>query len=123
VKNTGVLPNFVVSKDSFLRKKIVAFFIFICVAVNEFAPSAIEISKNSLVLVIILTIHNVVSKIFKQCNNFFQFFSVSLNDLTHNSLTILSNKMTKDLQKFLLSSLKSCGNGCFRKTTSWMLRK
>jgi hypothetical protein len=56
--------------------------------INGFIPSAVDVNRNSLVLIVALTTHNVVSEVFKCCNN---------------SLTSLSNKIAKDIQNLLFS--------------------
>jgi hypothetical protein len=57
-------------------------------SVNGFSLSAINIGKGSLVFVVNPPGHNVVSNLFKCCND---------------SIIILSRKLLKDIQKFLFS--------------------
>lgn len=75
-------------KFSYVKKKICAFLVLICISVNGFSLSAINIGKGSFIFVVGIAGHNVVSNLFKSCND---------------SIIILSCKVLKDIQKLLFS--------------------
>lgn len=59
----------VISVKGFLcNKKLIAFFIFLSLSVNGFAPSAAEINKYSFVMVAFKVAQNAVVQIFEKCN-------------------------------------------------------
>jgi hypothetical protein len=83
------LFNFEEFKEfSYVKKKICAFLVLVCIGVNGFSLSAINIGKGSFIFVVAIAGHNVVSNLFKSCND---------------SIIILSCKVLKDIQKFLFS--------------------
>ena len=51
-----------------LNKKLVAFFIFISLSINGFAPSAAEASRYSFVMAAAMVAKNAAVQIFKQCS-------------------------------------------------------
>jgi hypothetical protein len=73
---------------SYVKKKICAFLVLVCISVNGFSLSAINIGKGSFIFVVGIAGHNVVSNLFKSCND---------------SIIILSCKVLKDIQKLLFS--------------------
>lgn len=73
-------------KVSLFKKKLAAVFIFACMSVNGFAPSTIEISRYSLVMVMAVVTQNVVSEVFSRYND---------------SLIFVSNKVTHEIMEFL----------------------
>jgi hypothetical protein len=73
---------------SYVKKKICAFLVLVCISVNGFSLSAINIGKGSFIFVVGIAGHNVVSNLFKRCND---------------SIIILSCKVLKDIQKLLFS--------------------
>jgi hypothetical protein len=86
---------------SYVKKKICAFLVLVCISVNGFSLSAINIGKGSFIFVVGIAGHNVVSNLFKSCND---------------SIIILSCKVLKDIQKLLFSiQTADIGDHCGRK--------
>jgi hypothetical protein len=73
---------------SSVKKKICALLVLVCISVNGFSLSTINIGKGSFIFVVGIVGHNVVSNLFKSCND---------------SIIILSCKVLKDIQKLLFS--------------------
>jgi hypothetical protein len=79
-----IFTNGVCLKRLSLSKKLTAFFIFACMAVNGFIPGMAETAKSSFVLQSGYVAYEAVSKIFKHCND---------------SLAVISDKVAKDFLK------------------------
>ena len=69
-----------------VKKKLAVLFIFVCMAVNGFVPSTLEISKYSLVMLTVKTAQNAVISLFQQCNA---------------PLEAVANKVCNELREFL----------------------
>jgi hypothetical protein len=69
-----------------IRNKILVGVILFCMLVNGFVPRSIE-SKESLFVVMSAVVSNAIVEVFNECRD---------------TLTIMSNKITKDLYKFLM---------------------
>lgn len=94
MKNTKALLNFKVVtfrkfKHCMLTKNTIVLSIVFCMVVNGFVPKDVNINKNSLFLIVALATHNAVIDVFKRCND---------------SLTIISSKISKDLQKIIFQN-------------------
>ncbi|MDR2396183.1 MAG: hypothetical protein LBD57_06250 [Endomicrobium sp.] len=76
-------------KHCLLNKYIIVSLIVFCMTINGFIPKNVDINKNNLVLVVALATHSAVVDVFKRCND---------------SLIIISNKISKDLQKLLFQT-------------------
>jgi hypothetical protein len=86
-KTRTLLSLFFRTKLSFsMKKKVTAFFIFGCMAVNGFVPSTIEVSKYSLVMIFAAVTQNAVTQVFSKCNK---------------SVVTMSNKVCSHLYSFL----------------------
>lgn len=68
-----------------VTKAALAMVIFVSMIINGFVPRAME-NKESIVTIIGTVVNNVIVETFKQCND---------------TLTVMSNKITKDLYKYL----------------------
>ncbi|MEA5001602.1 MAG: hypothetical protein VB017_06940 [Endomicrobiaceae bacterium] len=66
-------------------RKTLVILIFSCMVINGFIPKSIE-NKNSLFMVMTAVVSNAVTDIFEECRD---------------TLTLISNKITKDLYKML----------------------
>ena len=66
-------------------RKTLVILIFSCMVINGFIPKSIE-NKNSLFMVMTAVVSNAVTDIFEECRD---------------TLTLISNKITKDLYKIL----------------------
>ena len=80
-----------------IRNKILVGVILFCMLVNGFVPRSIE-SKESLFVVMSAVVSNAVVEVFNECRD---------------TLTVMSNKITKDLYKFLM--LGEVGTGAANK--------
>ena len=69
-----------------IRNKILVGIILFCMLVNGFVPRSIE-SKDSLLVVMSAVVSNAVVEVFNECRD---------------TLTVMSNKITKDLYKLLM---------------------
>ena len=69
-----------------IRNKILVGIILFCMLINGFVPRSIE-SKESLFVVMSAVVSNVLVEVFNECRD---------------TLTVMSNKITKDLYKFLM---------------------
>jgi hypothetical protein len=74
------------ARTTLLRKRLLALFVFICMSVNGFAPSAAQVSKHSLVMVLATAGQNCVVSLFSKCNE---------------SLVSITNKVSEYLRDFL----------------------
>ena len=69
-----------------MRNKILVGVLLFCMLVNGFVPRSIE-SKESLFVVMSAVVSNAIVEVFNECRD---------------TLTVMSNKITKDLYKFLM---------------------
>lgn len=70
----------------FLRKKMIAVFIFAAMSVNGFAPSTMELGKFSFVLVLAAASHNAAVTVLSKCRD---------------SLTVMSNSLSGNIFKHI----------------------
>jgi hypothetical protein len=99
------LTGFLSSKLSFvlsfsMKKKIMAFFIFGCMAVNGFVPSTIEVSKYSFVMIFAAVTQNAVTQVFSKCND---------------SVVAMSNKVCSHLYSFLFDDKNNLAGNPLKK--------
>lgn len=66
-------------------RKLLVMIIFSCMVINGFVPKSME-GKNSLFMVMTAVVSNAVTEMFEECRD---------------TLTVMSNKITKDLYKLL----------------------
>ncbi|MCL2335699.1 MAG: hypothetical protein FWC57_06510 [Endomicrobia bacterium] len=66
---TGAITRAVGVKDSSLKKRLCALFIFTCMLVNGFAFSTVEISRYSLFVIAVAAAQNVAVSMFSKCNS------------------------------------------------------
>lgn len=81
------------------QKKFLAFFIFVCMFINGFMLSTVEIGKNSLFMISIAVTQNVVSSLISKCND-------SLTEITEKVLIYVSNLLYADLENGAMSAKK-----------------
>ncbi|MDR1196482.1 MAG: hypothetical protein LBL00_08420 [Endomicrobium sp.] len=73
-----------------LKKKLCVFFIFICMLVNGFAFSTVEIGRHSLFMITIAATQNVMSAVISKCND---------------SLVKIANKAYKHIKTLLFNEV------------------
>lgn len=74
------------TKLSSIKKKAAVFFIFMCMSINGFVPSTVEISRYSLVMIAAVTAQNMAVSLLQKCNA---------------PLEVIASKVCTELREFL----------------------
>lgn len=73
----SLLPGILQTGSFLLNKKLAALLVFVSLSINGFAPSAVEVSRYSLVMVAATVARTAVTDVFKKCDKSLVFLSES----------------------------------------------